>query len=78
MEIRTSKLGREYQVLGICKVPDTTKWIDRIERSHYCERIKFLDNGETTHIYYDYQNKVYKKEKEPNAFLKPEQKTTEQ
>jgi len=70
MEIRTSKLGREYQVMAITKIPNTNKWINRMERNHYCERIKFLDNGETTHIYYDHYNKVYKKEKDPNAFLK--------
>jgi hypothetical protein len=68
MQIRRSKLGREYQVLGICKVPDTTKWIGLGERNHYCERIKFLDNGETTHIYYDYYNKIYKKEAESTLF----------
>lgn len=68
MEIRTSKLGRQYQVIGISKVPDTTKWVNRMERNHYCERIKFFDNGETTHIYYDHNNKVYKKESEPNLF----------
>jgi hypothetical protein len=68
MQIRRSKLGRQYQVIGVSKVPDTTKWINRIERNHYCERIKFLDNGEITHIFYDYYNKVYKKEAESTLF----------
>lgn len=62
MEIRKSKLGRDYQVMGICKVPNTSKFVNRNERSHYCERIKFLDNGEINYIFYDHSNNVYKKE----------------
>ena len=69
MEIRTSKLGREYQVRGLTKVPDTNKWVNRMELNHWCERVKFLDNGEVLYLFYDHSNKLYKKESEKPDFF---------
>lgn len=69
MEIRISKLGRKYQVTGICKIPNTTKFVNREVTNHWCEKIKFFDNGEVLYLFYDYSNNLYKKQSDKPEFF---------
>ena len=56
----TSPRGREYRIISIEKVPETSKWIDRAEHWHWKITIKYLDTGELKELYYDWNDKLYR------------------
>ena len=60
----TSPAGRPFRVLGMERVPNTDKWIDKVLKWHWCVLIKFLDTEESEllRLFYGYDDKIYKKD----------------
>jgi hypothetical protein len=56
----TSPKGRQFRVISVEKIPNTEKWIGRVEKWHWIATIKMLDNGEIKKIECDYNDNVIK------------------
>lgn len=54
----TSPKNRPYRVVSIKKIPNTTKWIKRQEKSLFNVLIKYLDNDTMLWLLFDYNDKL--------------------
>jgi hypothetical protein len=58
--IYTSPKGRTFRVSGIEKIPETSKWIGRVEKHHWIVTIRFLDDNNFGRLYFDHNDIHYK------------------
>lgn len=58
----TSPAGRDFRVISVDKIPETTKWINRTEKSHWEVLIKFYDDNTMLYLRYGYNNEYISKE----------------
>ena len=59
-DIQEGKIGRAFKNTAITKVPNTEKWIDREQKSHWLHIFKYLDDGSCFALEIDYYGKIIK------------------
>lgn len=59
-DIQEGKIGRAFKNTAVERVHNTTKWIDREEKSHWLHIFKYLDDGSCFALELDYYNKIIK------------------
>ena len=52
--------GRPFRNTSVERVPDTTKWIGKDEKSIWLHTFKYLDDGTTFTVEVDYYGKIKK------------------
>ena len=59
-EIYTSPKGRPFRLICVERIPDTEKWINRVEKSRWMSTIKMIDTNEFMELECDYNDNVIK------------------
>lgn len=59
-DIQEGKIGRPFKNTAIERVPNTSKWINREEKSHWLHIFKYLDDGSNFAIEIDHYGKIIK------------------
>lgn len=60
LEVQEGNLGRPFRMTSLERVPNTTKFIDRLEQSHWLYIFKYVYNGSCFAIELDYYNEIVK------------------
>lgn len=61
LPILKSPNGLDYQIIGVFKLFETAKWINREEKYHWIKEIKYIETGEKLWLFEDSIGKIYKK-----------------
>ena len=59
-KVQEGKIGRPFKNTAVERVPNTTKWIGRVEKSHWLHIFKYEDNGSYFAIELDYYDEIVK------------------
>ena len=59
----TSPKGFEFRLICLEKIPETAKWIDRVEKHRWRAVVKMLVSGELLVLESDYNDNIVKKYK---------------
>lgn len=61
----TSPKGKPFRLICLEKIPNTEKWIDRVEKSRWMAMVKMIDTNELMELECDYNDNVTNIKRKP-------------